>query len=121
MSSPSIKSNGSPDPEKQLHEHDGELDGGRDEKIDTLNVLSPSDTTAPVDPTSLWGRSLALSAKLERKVGIEARGIQRVPEGERGGGPGANFFMCVSSFSPCFARRERVSRLPALSLRLLAC
>jgi hypothetical protein len=93
----SIKSNGSPDPEKQLHEHehDGELEGGRDEKIDTLNVLSPSDTTAPVDPTSLWGRSLALSAKLERKVGIEARGIQRVPEGERGGGPAANFFMCV--------------------------
>ncbi|KAJ7921656.1 permease for cytosine/purines, uracil, thiamine, allantoin-domain-containing protein, partial [Mycena leptocephala] len=86
-----------PRPEKQLHEHDGELDGGRDEKIDTLNVLSPSDTTAPVDPTSLWGRSLALSAKLERKVGIEARGIQRVPEGERGGGAGANFFIWLAA------------------------
>ncbi|KAJ7660995.1 permease for cytosine/purines, uracil, thiamine, allantoin-domain-containing protein [Mycena rosella] len=54
----------SPDPEKQ--EHSVDALGVHDDKIETLNVLD-GPAPAPVDPTSLWGRSLALSATLERK------------------------------------------------------
>ncbi|KAJ6622017.1 cytosine-purine permease [Mycena sp. CBHHK59/15] len=51
-------------------------------RVDDLNVLDGG-APAAVDPTSFWGRSLALSEALERKIGIEARGIQRVPEDQR--------------------------------------
>ncbi|KAJ7469855.1 putative cytosine-purine permease [Mycena galericulata] len=78
------KSYAGSDPEK-LQEHRDEPHAPV-EVIDTLNVLDPDAARAPVDPTSLWGRSLLLSAALERKLGIEARGIQRVPDvGEEGG------------------------------------
>ncbi|KAJ7648851.1 permease for cytosine/purines, uracil, thiamine, allantoin-domain-containing protein [Mycena rosella] len=46
---------------------------------------------------SLWGRSLALSAKLERKAGIEARGIQRVPEDNRPDRPSGNLFVWLAA------------------------
>ncbi|KAJ7660985.1 hypothetical protein B0H17DRAFT_1212415 [Mycena rosella] len=38
-----------------------------------------SSTTPPVDPASLLGRSLTLSAAPERNLGIEARGVRHVP------------------------------------------
>ncbi|KAF7354538.1 Cytosine-purine permease [Mycena sanguinolenta] len=90
----SVKSNGSPDPEKDLHSQDA-VSVDHDERIDTLNVLDA--TAAPVDPTSLWGRSLALSAALERKVGIEARGIQRVPEDQRNDRPSGNLWIWLAA------------------------
>ncbi|KAJ7062730.1 putative cytosine-purine permease [Mycena amicta] len=86
----SIKSGQSPDLEKQSHEADVV-----DEQIDTLNTLDASPSS--VDPTSFWGRTLALSATLERKVGIEARGIQRVPEDQRFGGPSGNFWIWLAA------------------------
>ncbi|KAF7332980.1 Cytosine-purine permease [Mycena venus] len=89
--------NGSPDPEKQSSHVDKEdlSVGGGNEQIDTLNVLDA--TARPVDPTSFWGRSLALSAALERKVGIEARGIQRVPEDQRPDRPSGNLFIWLAA------------------------
>jgi hypothetical protein len=49
------------------------------------------------DDVSLWTRALALSAALEHKIGIEARGIQvqRAPDGEsvRTDRPSGNLFM----------------------------
>ncbi|KAF7297718.1 Cytosine-purine permease [Mycena kentingensis (nom. inval.)] len=73
-------------------------DGDAEEhaQIDALNTLSASDP-AQLDLTSFWGRTLALSAVLERRIGIEARGIQRVPEDARFGGPGENFFIWMAA------------------------
>ncbi|KAJ7745281.1 hypothetical protein B0H16DRAFT_1726845 [Mycena metata] len=56
----------SPDPEKQAggfesHDH-------VDDRIETLNVLNPDAHPSALDRTFFWGRSLALSAALERKV-----------------------------------------------------
>ncbi|KAJ6473017.1 permease for cytosine/purines, uracil, thiamine, allantoin-domain-containing protein [Mycena sanguinolenta] len=90
----SVKSNGSPDPEKDLHSQEA-VSVDHDDRIDTLNVLDA--TAAPVDPTSLWGRSLALSAALERKIGIEARGIQRVPEDQRNDKPSGNLWIWLAA------------------------
>ncbi|KAF7318599.1 Cytosine-purine permease [Mycena chlorophos] len=66
-----------------------------DERLDTLNTLDASPQS--VDPTSFWGRALALSTTLERKIGIEARGIQRVPEDERFDKPSGNFFIWLAA------------------------
>jgi hypothetical protein len=59
---------------------------------DALKVLDD----APVDPRSFWGRSLALSAVLERKIGIEARGIDPARARDRAQDrPSGNLFTCV--------------------------
>ncbi|KAJ6473038.1 permease for cytosine/purines, uracil, thiamine, allantoin-domain-containing protein [Mycena sanguinolenta] len=84
----------SPDPEKDLHSQEA-VSVDHDDRIDTLNVLDAK--AAPVDPTSLWGRSLALSAALERKIGIEARGIQRVPEDQRHDKPSGNLWIWLAA------------------------
>ncbi|KAJ7124390.1 permease for cytosine/purines, uracil, thiamine, allantoin-domain-containing protein [Mycena epipterygia] len=55
------------------------------------------DGTGAANPHSFWGRSLALSARLERTIGIEARGIQRVPEDARPDRPSANFFIWLAA------------------------
>ncbi|KAJ7806852.1 hypothetical protein B0H14DRAFT_1564518 [Mycena olivaceomarginata] len=92
----SVKSTGngnaSPDPEK-FPVDDAHSAEHEDPTIDALRVLDD----APVDPRSFWGRSLALSAALERKIGIEARGIQRVPETERGDRPSGNLFIWLAA------------------------
>ncbi|KAJ7306931.1 putative cytosine-purine permease [Mycena albidolilacea] len=95
----SVKSTGngnpSPDPEKFPADADADAHSAEheDPTIDALRVLDD----APVDPRSFWGRSLALSAALERKIGIEARGIQRVPETERGDRPSGNLFIWLAA------------------------
>ncbi|KAJ7745285.1 permease for cytosine/purines, uracil, thiamine, allantoin-domain-containing protein [Mycena metata] len=68
-----------------------------DDKIETLNVLDPDAPPSALDRTSFWGRSLALSAALERKVGIEARGIQRVPEDQRPDRPSGNLWIWLAA------------------------
>ncbi|KAF8169002.1 cytosine-purine permease [Mycena galopus ATCC 62051] len=93
--SASVKSNGSPDPEKASSHADDVVNEAHDERIETLNTLSAR--PAPLDPTSLWARSLALSAALERAVGVEARGIQRVPENERNDRPSGNFWIWLAA------------------------
>ncbi|KAJ7618758.1 putative cytosine-purine permease [Roridomyces roridus] len=67
------------------------------ESLPTTNGLALEDK--PVDPTSFFGRSLALSARLERALGIEARGIQRVPDDPsvRTDVPSANFFIWLAA------------------------
>ncbi|KAJ7124117.1 putative cytosine-purine permease [Mycena crocata] len=83
----------SPDPEKQADA--AVIDPLEVPEIETLNVLDGAPT--PVDPRSLWGRSLALSAALERKIGIEARGIQRVPDDARPDRPSGNLFIWLAA------------------------
>ncbi|KAK7053655.1 cytosine-purine permease [Favolaschia claudopus] len=82
------------DPEKQSHSSESSPSPTTygEEQVD-LDTLSPTSTSA----TSFWGRSLALSAALERKIGIEARGIQRVGEGERRGGAAGNFWVWLAA------------------------
>ncbi|KAJ7211698.1 putative cytosine-purine permease [Mycena pura] len=87
----SIKSGISPDSEKQSG---SQLDVV-DERIDTLNVLDADHK--PLDPTSFWGRTLALTTTLERKIGIEARGIQRVPEDQRTDVPSGNLWIWLAA------------------------
>jgi hypothetical protein len=75
------------DPEKQSAHEVHDLDDG--------------DENVPI--VSFWTRALTLSATLEHKIGIEARGIQRVPDDEsvRTDHPSGNLFMSVFlSYSP---------------------
>ncbi|KAJ6499810.1 permease for cytosine/purines, uracil, thiamine, allantoin-domain-containing protein [Mycena vulgaris] len=73
----------SPDPEKQLPAT-AEVQHGSEDDLDDL-------------PRSLWGRSLAWSAKLERKIGIEAREMQRVPEDARPDHPSGIMFIWLTA------------------------
>ncbi|KAF7330714.1 Cytosine-purine permease [Mycena sanguinolenta] len=61
-----------PDSEKEFYSEDA-VSEGHDECIDTLNVFDGAHT-------SLWRRRPALSAALERKVGINACRIQQVSD-----------------------------------------
>ncbi|KAJ7715877.1 hypothetical protein B0H16DRAFT_1741620 [Mycena metata] len=103
----------SPDPEKQagvFESHDHVVD----DKIETLNVLDPDAPPSALDRTSFWGRSLALSAALERK----RRVASVVTGGTSGSGSGLGLGHTLGDIRPG-ARRvaSMVAQLHPLRVR----
>ncbi|KAJ7826615.1 putative cytosine-purine permease [Mycena olivaceomarginata] len=94
----SVKStgNGNPSPDPEKFPADADADAHSAEHEDsTIGAFS---TTRPSTPRSFWGRSLALSAALERKIDIEARGID--PARARDGAqdrPSGNLFIWLAA------------------------